>query len=172
MIPGHKGGLPEASWHTTDKCGYTFSFVNTCQGFTTGISSFVLRLLTAASLEACSLLWADYCQKQGVVLAHHHLTRHTHSGHHPRYMFCINSVEPRGPFCLVIHWRASGYQLGGREDAWDLHSIILFLWLFDMMVPICRAWESTVLSTLDHLVSCLWGPNLSELLPEDKFDTL
>lgn len=103
MIPGHKGGLPEAGWHTTDECGYTFSFVNTCQGFTTGISSFVLRFLTAASLEACSLLRADYRQKQSVVLCHHHLTHHTRSGHHPRYMFCICSVEPWGLFCLVIH---------------------------------------------------------------------
>lgn len=75
MIPGLRSGLP--SWrHTTDKCRYTFSFVNTCQGFTTGISSFVLKLLTAASLEALSSE-GDYCQKQGVVLGHHHLTHHT-----------------------------------------------------------------------------------------------
>lgn len=41
--------------------------LNTCEGFTTGISSLVLRLLAAASLEVCSLLRADYGQKQGVL---------------------------------------------------------------------------------------------------------
>ena len=67
------------------------------------ITLWFLSAQSESPLFCCSLLRADYCQKQGVVLCHHHLTHHTHSGHHPRYMFCIRSVEPWGPFCLVIH---------------------------------------------------------------------
>ena len=161
MIPGLKGGLPEASWHTTDKCGYTFSFVNTCQGFTTGISSFVLKLLTAASLEACCLLRADYCQKQGVVLCHHHLTHHTHSGHHPRCMFCISSVEPRGPFCLA-HMEGLrvpvGWQRRCMRPAFHYPSSFGFLaWWFLLAQsespPFCLHW--TIWSPVFGALTCL-----------------
>lgn len=95
--------------------------------FLTGISSFVLRLLTAASLEFCSLLRADYGQKQGILSF---VLSSANPPHTFRMSFLVHvlhqpSVAVRSPWPLPFMPRASGYRSGGREPMCGLYPVTL-----------------------------------------------
>lgn len=90
--------------------------------FTTGLSSFVLRLLAAPPLEVCSLPRADDGRKQGVLSS---VPSSSKLPHTLRCLFCINSVWLWAPFGLPFRPRASGYQFGVKEPTWDLYSVTL-----------------------------------------------
>lgn len=133
--------------------------------FLTGISSFVLRLLAAASLEFCSLPRADYGQKQGIlsfVLSSAnppHTFRMVHVLHQP-------SVAVRSLWPLPFMPRASGYHSGGREPMCGLYPMTL------VPVAVLLLAQSEGPCSI-HLFCCLCGLNkLSELLLENKFEIL
>lgn len=132
IISGHKGGLPEASWHTADKC--TFSFVDTCEGFPNRHFQFCSQALCSCFsrrlLSSRGWLWPE--AGYPVFCAIVHPTCHTRSGCHLRYV-CIHSACLLGPLCLCCSCQGP---LGTRLEAGNPCEISipwpLFLWLFHL----------------------------------------
>jgi hypothetical protein len=97
IIPGHKGRLPKASWHTIDK--YKFSFINnTCESFHHRHFQFCL-LASYSFFSECLLspkAWqwpeARCCVFYAIIS-----NLHAHSGCQPKYM-CL-----WGPLAFVTH---------------------------------------------------------------------
>lgn len=101
------------------------------KAFTTGNSSFVLRLLAVLSLEVCSLPRAHYGQEQGVLCFVPSSSNLPHTFRMSAQVYVSHQLRLWGPFCLCrSRWGPLGTSLVAENPSEVSIPWPLFLWLF------------------------------------------